>query len=41
MHVIEIEDEIMIKVCELQDYKYTVITENDLVIPPKENHDFI
>ena len=41
MHVIEVEDDIMIKTCEIHDYKYTVITKNDLVIPPEETHDFI
>ena len=41
MHVIEIEDKIMIKTCEMQDYKYAIISKNDLVIPPKETHDFI
>jgi len=41
MHVIEIEDDIMIKTCELHDYKYAIISKNDLVIPPLENHDFI
>ena len=40
MHVIEIEDDVMIKTCEIHDYKYTIITPNDIVIPP-ENHDFI
>jgi hypothetical protein len=41
MHVIEIEDEVMIKTCELYDYKYTVITANDIVIPPETDYDFI
>jgi len=40
MHVIEIEDEVMIKTCEIHDYRYTIITPNDIVIPPQE-HDFI
>ena len=40
MHVIEIEDDVMIKTCEIHDYRYTIITPNDIVIPPKE-HDFI
>lgn len=40
MHVIEIEDHIMIKTCEMHDYKYAIITPNDIVIPPKD-HDFI
>ena len=40
MHVIEVDDEVMVKTCELHDYKYTIITKHDVVIPPKE-HDFI
>ncbi len=41
MHVIEVEDEVMIKTCEVHDYRYTVITEDDIVIPPDVKHDFI
>ena len=42
MHVIEIEDEVMIKTCEIHDYQYTIITPNDIVIPPNNvTHDFI
>ena len=41
MHVLEIEDDIMIKTCEIHDYSYTIITPNDIVIPPNTNHDFI
>lgn len=41
MHIIEIEDEIMIKTCEMNDCKYAIITKNDFVIPPKTEHDFI
>ena len=41
MHVIEVEDEVMIKTCEVHDYNYTVITEDDIVIPPDIKHDFI
>ena len=41
MHVIEIEDDVMIKTCEIHDYKYTIITPNDIVIPPDTEHDFI
>ncbi len=40
MHVIEVEDDIMIKTCEVHDYKYTVISTNDVVIPPP-NYDFV
>jgi hypothetical protein len=35
--VIEVDDELMVKTCELHNYNYTIITENDLVIPPDDN----
>ena len=41
MHVIEIEDDVMIKTCELHGYQYTLITPDDIVIPPKSDYDFI
>ena len=41
MHVIEVEDEVMIKTCHVHRYNYTVITPNDIVIPPAEKNDFI
>ena len=41
MHVIEVEDEVMIKTCEIHDYNYTVITSDDIVVPPDTKHDFI
>jgi hypothetical protein len=41
MHVIEIEDEVMVKTCEMHGYQYTVITPDDIVIPPSLDHDFI
>ena len=41
MHVIEVEDEIMIKTCENHDYKYVVITPNDIVIPPVTENDIV
>ena len=37
MHVIEVDGKVVIKTCELQDYRYSVITKNDIVIPPLEN----
>ena len=37
MHVIEIDDELMIKTCEMHSYRYTIITPNDIVIPPSDN----
>ena len=41
MHVLEVEDEVIIKTCKIHGYNYTVITPNDIVIPPKIKHDFI
>lgn len=41
MHVIEIEDKVMIKTCEMHGYQYTIITPNDIVIPPETNYDLI
>ena len=41
MHVMEVEDAIMIKTCEMHGYNYTVITEDDIVIPPSLGHDII
>ena len=40
MHIIEIEDEVILKTCELHGYQYTIITPDDIVIPPTD-HDFI
>lgn len=41
MHVIEIEDEVMIKTCEIHNYHYTIITPDDIVVPPDTYYDFI
>jgi hypothetical protein len=40
MNIIEVDDDLMLKTCEMQNYQYTIITKNDIVIPP-EDHDFI
>ena len=34
MHVIEVEPATMIAMCETHEYDYTIITPNDIVIPP-------
>jgi hypothetical protein len=36
MDVVEVDDDLAIKACVAYNYKYTVITPNDIVIPPKE-----
>jgi hypothetical protein len=35
MDVVEVDDELAIKTCKLYNYKYAVITPDDIVIPPK------
>jgi hypothetical protein len=39
MNVLEVDDEIMIKTCEMHDHRYTVITSDDIVIPPDSEYD--
>ena len=41
MTVLEVDDEVMIKTCEMNDYQYAIITKDDFVIPPSTEHDFI
>ena len=41
MHILEVEDRLMIKTCETHGYNYTVITSDDIVIPPTVGHDII
>tara|TARA_B100000287_G_scaffold40356_1_gene36742 strand:- start:70 stop:342 length:273 start_codon:yes stop_codon:yes gene_type:complete len=41
MHVLEVEPDMMIGVCEEHGYGYTIITPNDIVIPPIVKNDFI
>jgi len=37
MDVVEADDELAIKTCKHYNYKYAVITPDDIVIPPKLN----
>ena len=37
LNVIEIEDALAIKTCKMYNYKYSVITPNDIVVPPPKN----
>ena len=38
MDVIEIDDALAISTCKMYNYKYAVITQNDIVIPPKNDN---
>ena len=37
MDIVEVDDELAIKTCKMHNYKYAVITPNDIVIPPKND----
>jgi hypothetical protein len=39
MNVLEVEDEVMVKTCEMHDHKYAIITPDDIVIPPDSEYD--
>tara|TARA_B100000427_G_scaffold175253_1_gene145727 strand:- start:958 stop:1230 length:273 start_codon:yes stop_codon:yes gene_type:complete len=41
MNILEIDDDLMIKTCELHGYNYTIITSDDIVIPPDRKYDII
>lgn len=38
MEVVEVDDDLAIKTCKLYNYKYSIITPDDLVIPPKNDN---
>ena len=40
MAVVEVDEEVCIKMCNAWNYRYVIITEDDFVIPPRDN-DFI
>ena len=37
MHVMEVDSDLLVNVCEMHGHEYVIITPNDIVIPPKEN----
>lgn len=42
MDVVEVEEKVVVKACEIRDYEYRIFTPNDIVIPPhQEDTDFI
>tara|TARA_S200000501_G_scaffold333443_1_gene336805 strand:- start:781 stop:1038 length:258 start_codon:yes stop_codon:yes gene_type:complete len=36
MIVIEIDDDLALRTCKVNNYKYAIITENDIIVPPKK-----
>lgn len=42
MNAIEVENDIIMKVCQSHGYQYTIITPDDIVVPPDiDSEDFI
>lgn len=39
MNVVEVDDDLLLRACEIHEYKYTIITPNDIVIPPEDLKD--
>ena len=37
MEIVEVDDDLAIKTCKIYNYKYAVVTPNDIVIPPKND----
>ena len=37
MDVVEVDDDLAIKTCKMHNYKYAVITPDDIMIPPKND----
>ena len=35
MDLVEVEDELALRTCKMYNYRYSIITPNDIVIPPK------
>ena len=38
MEIVEVDDDLAIKTCKIYNYKYAVVTPNDIVIPPKNDN---
>ena len=38
LNVLEVDDNLIVKTCQLHGYEYAVITKNDLVIPPDNDN---
>ena len=38
MDIVEVDDDLAIKTCKTHNYKYAVITPDDIVIPPKNDN---
>ena len=41
MRVLEVDDELMVKTCEMHGHRYAMISKNDIVIPPDDANDYL
>ena len=39
MHVIEVDDDLILSACKENSYEHIVFTSNDFVIPPEDSYD--
>jgi|TARA_B100002019_G_scaffold35400_1_gene29552 hypothetical protein len=37
MIVVEVDDDLAVKTCKMYNYKYAIITPDDIVVPPKDD----
>ena len=37
MDIVEVDEEVALKACEVYNYKYTIVTPNDFVMPPLQD----
>jgi hypothetical protein len=40
MEVYEVDDDVIMNACDIHGYEYTIITKNDIIVPPSENDYF-
>ena len=40
MEIVEVDGPLAIRTCKMYNYRYAVVTPNDIVIPPKLNDNF-
>ena len=39
INVVHVDDDLIVKVCDMHNCNYTIITPNDIVIPPRQDND--
>jgi|TARA_B100000085_G_scaffold194781_1_gene178598 hypothetical protein len=39
INVVHVDDDVIVKVCDMHNCSYSIITPNDIVIPPRQDND--